>query len=105
MNADTGSAQLYIRDAGVAPVTAYTIEVSTRPMIGLVWLGTVLISFGGLLSMRRRILENRAAPAPTEDALGADSDGTSAEKPQLRAGSKTTRAGVRATAMSAKSNR
>jgi len=49
-------------------VDAYTIEVSTRPGIGLVWLGTVLIAVGGLLSMRRRALENRLVPVPDPDS-------------------------------------
>jgi cytochrome c-type biogenesis protein CcmF len=70
MDADTGSAQFYVRDADEAPVPAYTIEVSTRPMIGLVWLGTVLIALGGLISMRRRMLENRLVPVPDPEPIG-----------------------------------
>ncbi len=71
MNADSGSAQFYIRDAGAPPVTAYTIEISTRPMISLVWIGTVLIALGGLISMRRRMLENRLIPVPDPEDVGA----------------------------------
>jgi cytochrome c-type biogenesis protein CcmF len=57
-----GQADFYIRDASIAPVQAFTIEVSTRPGIGLVWLGTCLIAAGGLMSMRRRLVENRLVP-------------------------------------------
>ena len=63
-----GTADFYIRDSGVPLVTAYVLNVSTRPMINLVWLGTVLIALGGLLSMRRRIVENRAMPVPEFEA-------------------------------------
>ena len=35
------------------------VEVSTKPLIDLVWLGTFLIIGGGLLALRRRILEAR----------------------------------------------
>ncbi len=45
-------------------VEAFQIEVTTRPMINLVWLGTFLIFAGGLVGMRRRILENRRVPIP-----------------------------------------
>jgi cytochrome c-type biogenesis protein CcmF len=64
MNADSGSAQFYVRDAGVPALTAYTVQVTTRPMIGLVWLGVILVTTGSLLSMRRRALENRLIPVP-----------------------------------------
>jgi len=67
MDASAGQADFYIRDASVAPVEAYTIQVSTRPGIGLVWIGTVLIAFGGLLSMRRRIVENELTPPSNPD--------------------------------------
>ena len=43
---------------------AFQIDVTTRPMINFVWLGTLLMFAGGLMSMRRRILENRAVPIP-----------------------------------------
>ena len=64
MDADHGTASFYVRNATYKPVTAFVIEVSTRPGIGLVWLGTILIALGGLFSMRRRALENRLAPVP-----------------------------------------
>jgi cytochrome c-type biogenesis protein CcmF len=63
-----GQASFYIRDASIAPVDAYTIEVSTRPGIGLVWLGTVLIAAGGLMSMRRRIVENKLTQIPDPES-------------------------------------
>jgi hypothetical protein len=58
----SGQASFYMRDASMPELDSYTIEVSTRPGIGLVWIGTVLISLGGLLSMRRRSLENKLNP-------------------------------------------
>lgn len=64
MDADSHQASFYLRDATYKPETAFTIEVSTRPGIGLVWLGTIFIALGGLLSMRRRALENRLIPVP-----------------------------------------
>ena len=42
----------------------FEVDVTTRPMINLVWIGTLLLFAGGLVSMRRRILENREAPIP-----------------------------------------
>jgi cytochrome c-type biogenesis protein CcmF len=74
MDITTSSADFYIRDASVAPVEAYTISVSTRPGIGLVWMGTVLIAFGGLLSMRRRIVENKLTPPGDPGASSALGD-------------------------------
>ncbi|HEX5323461.1 MAG TPA: hypothetical protein VFW40_06725, partial [Capsulimonadaceae bacterium] len=74
MIADQGNetADFYIRDAVAPPVAAFTIEVSTRPGIGLVWLGTLLIAFGGLLAMRRRALENRLIPVPEPPTCGKE---------------------------------
>ncbi len=46
------------------PRMAFEIEASTRPMINLVWIGTLLLVLGGLVSMRRRVLENRFEPVP-----------------------------------------
>ena len=67
MKGQAGTADFYVRDSGVPMVTAYVLNVSTRPMINLVWVGTVLIALGGLLSMRRRIVENRLVPIPDFD--------------------------------------
>ncbi|MGO8670048.1 MAG: cytochrome c biogenesis protein CcsA [Capsulimonadaceae bacterium] len=43
------------------PVDAFILDVTTRPMINLVWIGTMLLVLGGLMSMSRRIRENRLA--------------------------------------------
>ncbi len=42
----------------------FELDVTTRPMISFVWIGTLLIFAGGLVSMRRRVLENRVEPVP-----------------------------------------
>lgn len=42
----------------------FELDVTTRPMISFVWIGTLLIFAGGLVSMRRRVLENRTEPVP-----------------------------------------
>ncbi len=39
------------------PTESLMIDVSTKPMIGLVWLGTILYTLGGLIAWRRRALE------------------------------------------------
>jgi len=62
MDTDSGQASFYVRQANTAPFAAFTIEVSTRPTIGLVWLGTLLIFVGGLMSQARRLAENRLSP-------------------------------------------
>jgi cytochrome c-type biogenesis protein CcmF len=79
MDADTGTASFYVRDATYKPQTAFGIEVSTRPGIDLVWIGTILIALGGLLGMRRRALENRLIPVPDPPA-----DGSEAPEPARR---------------------
>jgi hypothetical protein len=56
-------ARFVLRPAG-APLEGFELQVTTRPMIGLVWIGALLIFFGGLVGMRRRIAENRALPIP-----------------------------------------
>jgi hypothetical protein len=76
LNADTSTAQVYLRDSSSTLVPEYTIEVSTRPMIGFVWIGTILVTLGGLISMRRRALEGRVEiakpdPAPIPDRARA----------------------------------
>lgn len=58
------SAQLYLREDSGPPAQAFHLEATTRPMINLVWAGTLLLVFGGLISMRRRIQENRLIPIP-----------------------------------------
>ncbi|MGI4791589.1 MAG: cytochrome c biogenesis protein CcsA [Janthinobacterium lividum] len=56
------SAALNLREDSGPPSQAFYLEATTRPMINLVWIGTLLLVFGGLISMRRRILENRLEP-------------------------------------------
>ena len=56
------TATITLREDSGPPAQAFELEVTTRPMISLVWIGTLLLVFGGLVSMRRRILENRLEP-------------------------------------------
>ena len=56
------SAKLYLREDSGPPSQAFYLEATTRPMISFVWIGTLLLFFGGLVSMRRRVLENRLEP-------------------------------------------
>ena len=58
------TASIALREDTGPPSEAFELEVTTRPMISLVWIGTLLLVVGGLMSMRRRILENRAIPIP-----------------------------------------
>ncbi|MEO7718091.1 MAG: cytochrome c-type biogenesis CcmF C-terminal domain-containing protein [Capsulimonas sp.] len=60
------------------PTEAFQLEVSTRPMINLVWIGTMLLVIGGLVSMRRRIAEARVAAAEP------DTEPVTAEKTPAR---------------------
>lgn len=57
MNADSGEASFFVRDTSQAPLTRFTIEVSTRPLIWLVWIGTVLFAVGAVIASRRRMIE------------------------------------------------
>jgi len=57
-------ASLTLRQDSGPPTEAFQLEVTTRPMINLIWVGTLLLVFGGLVSMRRRIQENRLIPIP-----------------------------------------
>ena len=58
------AASLTLREDSGPPSEAFELDVTTRPMINLVWVGTLLLVAGGLMSMRRRILENRLEPIP-----------------------------------------
>ncbi len=57
------SGSFVLREPGPV-MESFEVDATTRPMINFIWLGTLLIFGGGLLSMRRRVLENRAAPIP-----------------------------------------
>ena len=43
-------------------VEAFQLEITTRPAVNLVWLGTLLLVSGGFLSMGRRVRELQANP-------------------------------------------
>jgi len=66
------AASLTLREDSGPPSEAFQLDVTTRPMINLVWVGTLLLVFGGLVSMRRRILENRLVPIPDLPAPDAE---------------------------------
>ena len=40
------------------PTEAVMVDVSTKPMVWLVWVGTLLYTLGGFVAYRRRALEN-----------------------------------------------
>ncbi len=63
---NTGTAQLVLSDpgAGKAP-EVLAVEVSTKPLIGLVWVGMGIVLFGAALGIRRRLaLRKRESEAP-----------------------------------------
>jgi len=62
LGAANEAASLTLREDSGPPAEAFQLEVTTRPMINLVWIGTLLLVAGGLVSMRRRIQENRLIP-------------------------------------------
>lgn len=45
-------------------IEGFEIDVTTRPMISFVWIGTLILFAGGLIGMRRSIIENRLMPVP-----------------------------------------
>jgi cytochrome c-type biogenesis protein CcmF len=49
------------------PTETVFLDVSTKPGIGLVWMGTLLYTIGGLIAYRRRALETRLLGAPESD--------------------------------------
>jgi cytochrome c-type biogenesis protein CcmF len=67
-------AQFTFREDSGPPSEAFEMDITTRPMVNLVWVGTLILVLGGLMSMRRRIAEVRALPAEAED----DAEGRSA---------------------------
>jgi cytochrome c biogenesis factor len=81
-----------VREDSGPPIEAFELDVTTRPMIDLVWIGTLLMVLGGLISMRRRIIENRAAPDVDEDAKPASSNGRNGKNGHGKNGSAKPRA-------------
>ena len=90
------AASLIVRADNGPPLNVFHVDVTTRPMINLVWLGTLMLVAGGLISMRRRIQENRLLPVPdlappahpnkTPDNGGARAGRRSAPTPPLSGG-------------------
>ena len=72
------TAVLTLREDSGPPHEAFQLEITTRPMINLVWIGTLLLVFGGLVSMRRRIQENRLIPIQDLETMPP------VEKPTIR---------------------
>lgn len=90
------AASITLREDTGPPVEAFELEVTTRPMINLVWIGTLLLVLGGLVSMRRRILENRLVPIadlapPAPNPGGARRSSSSPAPPGLGAGGRSRR--------------
>jgi hypothetical protein len=69
------------------PAEVVYLDVSTKPMIGLVWLGTVLYTLGGLVAYRRRALE--------VGLLGDDAE-AAPEQPEPAGGTRRKKTGKRA---------
>ena len=69
-------ASLTLRKDSGPPHEAFQLDITTRPMINLVWVGTLLLVFGGLISMRRRIQENRLIPIPDLEVSNPAARGT-----------------------------
>lgn len=56
------------------PMEMVEVDLSTKPMIWLVWLGTILYTIGGLVAYRRRALEvRRSRPDSTDGHVEPDS--------------------------------
>ena len=67
---------LAVRKDNGPPAEAFVLDITTRPMISLVWIGTIVLFIGGLLTLSRRASENRvgdsleeSAPEPAPDVL------------------------------------
>ncbi len=68
-----GTAEIAVRAPGAPPPTeVLAVELSTKPFIGLVWLGMGILLFGAGLGIRRRLAlgqrEDAAAAAPARIA-------------------------------------
>jgi cytochrome c-type biogenesis protein CcmF len=61
---NAGTAQLAVRAPGApAPADVLAVEVSTKPFIGLVWIGMATLLFGAGLGIRRRLAQKRREEA------------------------------------------
>jgi len=78
------SAQLTFRQDSGPPTEAFELEVTTRPMINLIWVGTLVLMIGGLMSMRRRIDEVRALPPVPEEDLSPSRNSARRAKTRTR---------------------
>ena len=61
-----GTVELAVVSKGAVPAPeTLAVELSTKPLIGLVWLGMGMLLFGALLGIRRRLaLQHRSEAAP-----------------------------------------
>ncbi len=66
ISVDEGRVRLEILDPAMAPAggspAVFVVDVSTKPLIGAVWLGTVLVVIGTLMAL---VLRGRQVSAPT----------------------------------------
>jgi len=73
VSVDPNQGRVALEVPGLAPVhegEILAVEVSTKPLINLVWIGAIVMLGSALLSMMRRILDLRRAPvavAPAAD--------------------------------------
>ncbi len=67
---NSGTAQLVVSTPGATPSPeVLAVEVSTKPLIGLVWVGMGIVLFGAALGIRRRLALRRResqVPAPAQ---------------------------------------
>ncbi len=86
ISVDEGRVKLEIVDPAVAPAggspAVFVLDVSTKPLIGAVWLGTVLVILGSLMALT---LRGRQVSAPAETFLAAPTVGLP-RMPQVRTG-------------------
>ena len=73
ISVDEGRVRLEILDPALAPAggspAVFVVDVSTKPLIGAVWLGTVLVVIGTLMAL---VLRGRQVSAPTVAPQPAD---------------------------------
>jgi hypothetical protein len=61
---NTGTVQLSVLAAGAPPpADVLAVEVSTKPFIGLVWIGMGILLFGAVLGIRRRLAQKQREEA------------------------------------------